>query len=486
MTKETKNKVRYIAITDIQPPDWWPYREIDDMESLIRLLLYSNRIDVVGIIPCTSVYKRKIKEKDLECTHEIISNYGKVRDNLELHEQGFPTEDYLHSIVKSGIPAYGKSYGHGFASKRHYKNEGVQLIINEVDKDDARPLWIGLWGGANTLAQAIWQVRQERSDEEFFAFLHKLRIYGISDQDASSKWMRDEFGKDLFYVVSPSVGTSANGNGKTFLHATWPGISCDNFAHGSENGVDGNGFQGAAEQLISKEWLEEHIHNVGPLGNNYPLPVFCMEGDSPSYMGLIANGLHVPERPGFGGWGGRYEYKIPDSHPLLSEEKYPIWTDTHDTVQGNDGQTHTSPQTTIWRWREAFQNDFAARMQWTVESDYEKGIHEPVIQISTETELHVTAGESVSIDASKSYDLNNRELDFHWFVYEEAGTCSTPVTIEDCNHSSITVQIPESAETGTIHLILEVKNKAVFPVTAYQRILLYIESMSLKFGVTNL
>jgi hypothetical protein len=32
-----------------------------------------------------------------------------------------------------------------------------------------------------------------------------------------------------------------------------------------------------------------------------------------------------------------------------------------DTVAGVDGQRYTSDQATIWRWRKAFQNDFAAR-----------------------------------------------------------------------------------------------------------------------------
>jgi len=54
-------------------------------------------------------------------------------------------------------------------------------------------------------------------------------------------------------------------------------------------------------------------------------------------LNLIANGLGDPERPDWGGWG-----------------------------VGVDGHWHTSNRATIWRWRAAFQNDFAARMDWTI------------------------------------------------------------------------------------------------------------------------
>ena len=57
------------------------------------------------------------------------------------------------------------------------------MIIDLVDEKDDRPLWVMVWGGANTLAQAIWTVRQERSETEVRKFLNKLCVYTITDQD---------------------------------------------------------------------------------------------------------------------------------------------------------------------------------------------------------------------------------------------------------------------------------------------------------------
>ena len=87
---------------------------------------------------------------------------------------------------------------------------GSELIIKLADEADRRPVWITVWGGGNTLAQAIWQVQQERSQEELKTFLHKIPTYTITDQDRSYKggtpydisshqWMRREFEKDLMF-----------------------------------------------------------------------------------------------------------------------------------------------------------------------------------------------------------------------------------------------------------------------------------------------
>ena len=54
---------------------------------------------------------------------------------------------------------------------------------------------------------------------------------------------------------------------------------------------------------------------------------------------------------------------------------------SQDVVRGVDGQEHVSDQATIWRWREAYQNDFAARMDWTVK-DFAHANHNPVLVVN--------------------------------------------------------------------------------------------------------
>jgi hypothetical protein len=49
-----------------------------------------------------------------------------------------------------------------------------------------------------------------------------------------------------------------------------------------------------------------NIRSKGPLGALYPHPCCILEGDTPTFLGLIDNGLASAMSPAFGGWGGRY------------------------------------------------------------------------------------------------------------------------------------------------------------------------------------
>ena len=50
-------------------------------------------------------------------------------------------------------------------------------------------------------------------------------------------------------------------------------------------------------------------------------------------------------------------------------------------MTGIDGKSYTSDQATIWRWRTAFQHDFAARMDWTIK-DAAEANHAPRVVVN--------------------------------------------------------------------------------------------------------
>ena len=113
-------KHRIIVLTDIE-------NEPDDAMSLVRFLTYSNQWDVEGLIATTSVHQKR--ETAAWRIREILEAYGEVRDNLEKHEQGYPTKDYLLSIVREGYKDYGmNAVGKGMDSP------GSDLIIQSVDR----------------------------------------------------------------------------------------------------------------------------------------------------------------------------------------------------------------------------------------------------------------------------------------------------------------------------------------------------------------
>ncbi len=402
-------KPRVLVLTDIE-------NEPDDAMSMVRFLAYANEWDVEGLVATTSVHQ---KDKTAAWRiREIVEAYGKVRDNLEKHEPGFPTASYLLSVIREGRPAYGMAaIGEGMDSP------GSNLIIQVVDKDDPRPVWVPVWGGPNCLAQALWKVRATRSPEALQKFVSKLRVYTISDQDDSGPWLRKTF-PSLFYIASPGMHA-----GGAYHQATWSGISGDNF-HGR--------FVGADFSIVDNPWLDLNIRSKGPLGAQHPTTKFLMEGDTPSFLHLVDNGLGDPEHPDWGSWGGRYELYTPRMRKWFYEpETRPFWSDTEDEVLGVDGRWHTSSKATIWRWRSAYQNDFAARMDWTIKP-YAEANHPPVVKLRHANQLSVKSGERVNLSAEGSSDPDGHALAFDWFHYGEPGTLllssartGAPLKIED-------------------------------------------------------
>ncbi len=448
------SRLRVFVLTDIE-------NEPDDAMSLVRFLTYANQWDVEGLVATTSIH---LKDRTAAWRiRDIVNAYGKVRDNLLKHEVGFPSHESLLSVVAEGLPKYGmKAVGEGKDSP------GSQLLVTAIEKDDDRPLWILVWGGTNVLAQALYNIRKQTSKDNIHKTISKLRVYTISDQDDSAPWIRKNF-KDLFYIVSPGFA-----NGGAYHYATWSGISGDHF-HGRFNGPDFS--------IVDNPWLEKHIISKGPLGAVYPKAKYLMEGDTPTFLYLIQNGLGNPEHPQWGSWGGRYEYYLPPTKKwFLEPETRPIYTDTEDEVLGVDGTWYTSNKATIWRWRQAFQNDFAARMDWTVKA-YEDANHPPIVKLAHPDYMEAKPGDTIHLDATGTIDPDGDTLTYHWFCYNEAGTfaaslAKTAVIIDIQNHDYIKAwfEIPTKRvlRNGTIHIILEVTDNGVPVLTRYKRVIINV------------
>ncbi len=447
-------KPRLFVLTDIGG-------DPDDQMSLVRLLTYANHFEIEGLVATPP--GGETVPVNPQYLHQIVAAYGKVRDNLELHEPGFPSEKYLQERIASGLPI-----GHMDAVGQGKDSPGSELLIRAADRDDPRPLWVSIWGGPNVLAQALWKVRETRSPAQLAAFVAKLRVYAISDQDNSGPWIRKNF-PGLFYIVTPGVNA-----GGGFHHATWIAIGGDKF-HGR--------FGGADFELVTNEWLDRNVRSKGPLGAVYPHWEFMMEGDTPSFLGLIDNGLNVPERPDWGGWGGRYELYTPKTEKwFLEPETRPIWTNVQDEVLGRDGEWHTTNHATIWRWREAYQNDFAARMDWTIKP-YAEANHPPVVKLDHPARLTARQGERVDLSATASTDPDGDALSFHWFCYEEPGTRRMSNSRSGIKHDIVGFDQARAhlvvktsrvmpPGTGTMHIILAVTDHGTPRLTRYARVII--------------
>ena len=254
------------------------------------------------------------------------------------------------------------------------------------------------------------------------------------------------------------------------------GISGDNF-HGR--------FVGADFSIVDNPWLDQNIRSKGPLGDQYPQTKFLMEGDSPSFLYLIDNGLGDPQHPDWGGWGGRYDFNTPPTKTwFLQAETRPFWNDTQDEVLGFDGNWHTGNKETIWRWRSAYQNDFAARMDWTI-NPHDEANHPPVPKLGHPAEIEAKPGERVELSARGSSDPDGDALSYEWIYYNEAGTHTTssartgqPVQIRNFDQRDAWFTVPTTRVMpygkGTIHIILAVTDHGEPRLTRYRRVIVTV------------
>jgi hypothetical protein len=426
-------KPRVVLLTDIGG-------DVDDMQSLTRFLMYSDQFDIEGLL-ATSIrifpehaHRPPDGEPQPHYLVEWINAYAKVRDNLMRHTAGWPEPAALLAMVRKGAKTgrdrpfdirtgiAGAGSGHFPLDQilgEHKDTEASQLLIEVVDRDDPRPVWICVWGGSLELAQALWRVRHERSPEEVKRFVGKLRVYAWGHQDATGPWIVEKFPDAFTIVPTGAIRYSAD------------------------------------ETFRARNWLTTHVRfNHGPLGGLTPLRKEELgEADSETFLGLIPNGLSVMERPDWGGWGGRFRRAAGSaSH----------WIDLDENLE---------PATlgrTISRWAPHFQNDYQARMDWCVKG-FNEANHPPVVKLDHPALLEARPGETVTLAATAT-DPDGDKLSYKWWHYADADSAESVVTIAHAPSPDRASFIVPNEPGRTVHIILEVTDSGTPPLTRYQRI----------------
>lgn len=447
-TIEKTLKPRLVVLTDIAPADIEP----DDQESLIRLLSHADLFEIEAIIATTGWNNSNYPVAWMDTIFNTLGAYEKDLPNLMKRSEQtaflplkkeekkqyigyWPSVEYLRSRVKLGCQKMGRK-----AIGEDNRSVGSDFIIQLADEKDNRPLWITVWGGGNSLAQAIWQVKQTRTDKEFKAFLNKLRVYTITDQDvpwhnrgqysfSSHEWMRQLCGDDLFFIWDESAWLSQNDIG-------------------------------------SRNWDEyaKHVQKHGHLGARYPKNKYGVEGDTPSYLHVLPNGLHNPSVANEVGWGG-----------------YFVWDNSLDKT--TQCYTNTTPE--IKRISQKYENyfypaifnNFAARMDWAKEG---KGNRNPIAVVNgkkglSPIQLKARANATIALDADKTTDPDGDALTYKWWVLPEAGTYKGEVSVLNADMQQATLTLPADAAGHTIHVICEVTDNGVHPLKAYRRVIIRVK-----------
>ena len=93
---------------------------------------------------------------------DVAVDLGQARELLP-HDRGLESalvrqRDVLE-VAATGQADYGMAaVGEGKGSP------GSRLLLKAADRDHEKPLWISVWGGVNTLAQALFDARKERAE----------------------------------------------------------------------------------------------------------------------------------------------------------------------------------------------------------------------------------------------------------------------------------------------------------------------------------
>lgn len=458
--------------------------EIDDVDSFIRMLLYANEFQIEGLIYSSSMWHYKgdgngtLFTSEMEMTknlygaktdlrwpgvkwmNPLLDAYEEVYPKLSQHAAGFPTADYLRSLGKVG--------NIDFEGEMEVDTEGSDFIKSKLLDDEMVPIYLQVWGGTNTIARALKSIEDEyKGKPEWNAVYQKVIdkaiIYAILDQDATyRKYIAPNW---------PDLKIFYNSNQFWCFAYPWKSSVPEVQHYLFEGDFMGNEIINNHGPLLKQyysygdgqkqEGDDEHIHGDPTKLENaqwgtFGVYDFISEGDSPAYLHLIDVGLNNLNHPEWGGWGGR----------LVQSDSLPNrWEDGQNVLDYNpftEKLDATYPQI---RWVEAIQNDFAARADWCV-MDYAEANHSPVVKAVGPNLVNASLGESLTLEIETS-DPDGDELEVKFWIYQEVGTYQGDAILNG-EGNQVIVSLDDSS-LGQLHVIAEVTDNGVHPMTRYQR-----------------
>jgi len=486
--------------------------ELDDNNSMIRFLLYSSDVQVEGLVYASSAFHWKGDgkgtkwfvpgreysrfglhlcpceswrwNKDERFIHEAVEAYAKSYPNLKVHNSNYPTPDELRSKIR-----YGNIEFDGDISKDSPGSDLIKSLI--LDKKPGK-LFITAWGGQSTIARALKSIQDQYEN--------------------TNEWeqIRKKISRKVILLPSGDQDdTYAN-----YIKPNWPDIEYRQF-RGGPNYSYGAQLRAKKEDSIymTASWMKENVSSRGPLGARYRvwgdgkqmvkgdimdyfgiaehtteelrkmgyvvwMPVqekgsWLGEGDDPTFMNMPGNGLRAYEDGSYGGWGGR---------EIVERNTKNIFFQTGDTSQKAMAASLSSMTAQVNKEANAMvypdffpaaENDFAARLKWSVTPVYAGANHEPVIRIEGPLNVMASAGEKIRLNAVVS-DPDKNAVTTKWWQFQ-VGTYLQKINIVKPEALQTEIEIPKDALSGqTIHIILEATDNGTPAITRYQRVIITV------------
>ena len=509
--------------------------ELDDNNTIIRAILYTSDVKFEGLVyagsqfhwrgdgkgttqyisgreytrlglcPCTS-WRFALGENFID---NIVDAYARAYPNLKVHDPDYPSPEKLKSKIKWGNVDFDGDFSRD--------TDGSNLIKSLLLDDQPGPLYVTAQGGESTIARAL---------------------KSIHDQYAKTpQWeaVRDKVSRKLIIIPSGDQDDTA----ASYIRPNWPGVReyqfmGINFGYGAQD-------RAAPEDKIyfSPEWTQQNISSRGPLGDLYrvwgdgkqlvkgdrtdyfglsgytpkqltemgymvwtptqPKGSFLGEGDTPTFLNLIAIGLRANENPLWGGWGGHAIQGVSAFRSFSATLPPILPADTPGVARGlapagSNADKRSAPKggsiylmnfqelpvpartaAITARFFAAAQNDFAARMRWSVTPKFSDANHPPKVSIKGPLDISAHRGSTVYLQGEVS-DPDHDTATVTWWQYNDAGTYPGDITFSDPTALTTTFRVPDDARLRqTIHVILEATDNGTPRLTRYQRVVVTVQ-----------
>jgi hypothetical protein len=464
--------------------------ELDDANSLIRFLLYSTDYKIEGLIYASSQFHWKGDGKgtklsvpgreytrfglnlcpcesyrwaeDERFIHDIVGIYEQAYPNLKVHHPDYPTPDELKSKIRFGNIEFDGDYSKD--------TEGSDFIKSLLLDENPEPLYITAWGGQSTIARALKSIQdQYEKTKEWPAIQSKIynKVILLPSGDQDDTW------KNYIKINWPKIDYRQMGGGPNYSYGAQLRATPENAPY------------------LTSAWMKEYVSNRGPFGAYYRvwgdgkqmvkgdifdyfgiaghtdeelkkmgyivwMPVqergsWLGEGDNPTFMNMLNNGLRAYELGSYGGWGGKQV--VPGEGMSFP-----------DPSQLDKGFPNFFP---------AAQRDFAARLKWSVTNQYKEANHEPEVRIKGSLNITARPGQKVSLTGTAS-DPDGDQVTLKWWQFK-TGTYPGEINLINPATRNITWIVPDDAQPGqTIHIILEATDNGELPLTRYQRVIVTV------------
>jgi hypothetical protein len=185
-------------------------------------------------------------------------------------------------------------------------------------------------------------------------------------------------------------------------------------------------------------------------------------------MNMLGNGLGAYEAGFYGGWGGR---------EVSKQESQNFSFQMSDTSQQAMVSALSALNKSVNAYPDFFpaaQQDFAARLKWSVTPKYADANHEPIVKIEGPLNVMASPAETIRLNGNVSDPDGNKVLTKWWQF--PVGTYTNQITILSPTSLQTKLTIPKDAVAGqTIHIILEATDNGSPSLTRYQRVIITVK-----------